>query len=456
MPVEPLVVLDSRTGALRDSGELQAAYAATPANQPRVMKSQALQSEGPQIAVFGAFGSGNLGNECTLYALLHNLRLLLPGASLCCVCTGPEKAAAQYGIPALPIRFGRLPQNPNRLLRVLAKIVSVVPLECWRWYHVFRSLRGRHMLVMAGTGMLSDVGIVPMGLHYDILRWSLVARLCRCRVLFVSVGGGPIRRPLSRLFVRTSLRLAKFRSYRDAFSREYVSSIGFRSDRDEIMPDLAFSLPRAMTACAVPASRMTRIIGLGVITHSRRRATAQNDDTLYQEYISKLAAFAAQILRKDYTIRLLVGDIVYDGRAKADLLTTLEREGVTWAPSQLLDEPVSSFQDLLAQMASTDVVIASRFHNVLLSVALNKPVVAISFHEKVDALMKAAGLEAYCQDIENIDVNGLVAKLAAAEENAEVLKQQMRRATETWRQALAHQYRTIVDMAEEGSPVFCG
>lgn len=457
MSVGSLVRSDSGIGASRGLAEVQEAQppspAETSASRSSVLAGQTTHTGEPRIAVFGAFGSGNLGNECTLYALLGNLRQWLPGASFCCVCTGPEEAAAQYGIAALPIRFGRLPQNRNRLLRVLARFASVIPLECWRWYQVFRSLKGTNMLVMTGTGMLSDVGIVPMGLHYDILRWSLVARLRGCRVLFVSVGVGPIRHPLSRLFVKTSLRLANFRSYRDAFSRDFLSSVGFRRDGDEVTPDLAFSLPRAMTAPVAAARPAGKTIGLGVITHRRRRASAENDDTLYQEYMAKLAAFAAELLRKGYTVRLLVGDIVYDQRAKADLLTTLQRMGASWASSQLLDEPIGSFEDLLAQMAATDIVVASRFHNVLLSLALHKPVVAISFHEKVDALMKAAGLEAYCQDIEKIDLNGLYAQLAAAEANAGALQQQMRRATESWRQALEHQYRTIVGMAENRSHV---
>ncbi|MGB7136877.1 MAG: hypothetical protein WBD46_16435, partial [Acidobacteriaceae bacterium] len=63
--------------------------------------------------------------------------------------------------------------------------------------------------------------------------------------------------------------------------------------------------------------------------------------------------------------------------------------------------------------------------------------------------MKAAGLEAYCQDIENIDVNRLVGQLAAVEANAQDLKQQIGRAATAWRLALEEQYQAIVRFAEE-------
>ncbi|MGA8108175.1 MAG: polysaccharide pyruvyl transferase family protein [Acidobacteriaceae bacterium] len=403
----------------------------------------------PRIAIFGAFGSGNLGNECTLYALLQNLRQALPSSSFCCVCSGPKEAASSYGIPALPIRYGRLPGGRSRLLRAAAKLVLAFPVECYRWYRVFRAVRGKDLLIMTGTGMLSDVGIVPMGLHYDILRWSLAARLSGCKLLYVSVGVGPIRHPLSRWFVKVSLSLATFRSYRDDFSRDYAQAMRVRRDQGNVYPDLAFSLPRSLLSGGSGDLHSGKVIGLGVITNSRRRATASNDDTLYQEYMGKLATLAAWLLQQNYTVRLLIGDVVYDGRARRDLLATLERMGVTYPPSQLQDEPARSFEELLGQLASTDVVIASRFHNVLLSLAVNKPVIAISFHEKVDALMKAAGLEAYCQDIENIDVNRLVGQLAAVEANAQDLKQQIGRAATAWRLALEEQYQAIVRFAEE-------
>jgi polysaccharide pyruvyl transferase WcaK-like protein len=78
---------------------------------------------------------------------------------------------------------------------------------------------------MTGTGMLSDFTITVIG------------KLCRCKLLFVSVGGGPIRHPLSRCFVKAALALADYRSYRDASSKDHLEATN-----DVVYPDLAFSL----------------------------------------------------------------------------------------------------------------------------------------------------------------------------------------------------------------------
>jgi len=403
--------------------------------------------ERPRIAVFGNFGAGNLGNECTLYALLQNLRDRMPKASFLCICSGPEEIAAAHHVAAFPIRQGRLPRAGNFFLRALAKVLCAIPLEVYRWWKVISIIKGSDMLLMTGTGMLSDVGITPFGLHYDILRWSAAARLCRCKLLFVSVGAGPIRRPLSRRIVKTALALANYRSYRDQFSRDYMESIHFKRAGDEVYPDLAFSLPRNPGLAKTRRPDRRSVVGLGVITHSRRRATAENDPSIYRRYIERLADFAAWLLEQNHTVRLLIGDVAYDGPARADLRRILESRGWTGGEAELIDKPAQSFEMLLAQLAQTDIVVASRFHNVLLAVLLNKPVVAISFHEKVDALMSAAGLESFCLDIENVDVDRLKQQFTDAEENANELKLKLERTTENYRRSLDRQYTAIVRMA---------
>ena len=57
-----------------------------------------------RIALFGNFGTGNLGNEATLQAMVCNLRVHMPNAEISCICPRPEDTALQYNISAVPIR----------------------------------------------------------------------------------------------------------------------------------------------------------------------------------------------------------------------------------------------------------------------------------------------------------------------------------------------------------------
>ena len=54
------------------------------------------------------------------------------------------------------------------------------------------------VVVMTGTGMLTDDSEGPFGLPYDLFKWSVAARACGARVLFASVGVEPIDSPVAR------------------------------------------------------------------------------------------------------------------------------------------------------------------------------------------------------------------------------------------------------------------
>lgn len=303
------------------------------------------------------------------------------------------------------------------------------------------------MLIMTGTGMLSDKDITPLGLHYDILRWAIVAKLCRCKVLFVSVGLGPIQRPFSRLLVKMALMLAEYRSYRDAFSKAYSKELGFAAEPDEVYPDLAFSLPQHILPCTTTRRRRT-VVGVGLITDDKRRNNLADAEGIYYNYITGVGRFVAWLVEHQYTVRLIIGDAIYDNRARRDLKTFLEQSGVNYAHGAILDQPAHSVDGLLAQLAETDVVIASRFHNVLLALMLGKPVIAVSFHEKVTSLMTAMGLTRFCQDIEAVDVHRLIDQFGEIERDADKIRSSIEAQSEVYRTVLEAQYQHLFGTAE--------
>jgi polysaccharide pyruvyl transferase WcaK-like protein len=98
---------------------------------------------------------------------------------------------------------------------------------------------------------------------------------------------------------------------------------------------------------------------------------------------------------------------------------------------------------LLPQIAAADIVVATRFHNVLLALVLNKPVVSISFHHKCASLMSEMGLAEYCHDINHMNTGRLIQQFQDVEKNAEKLKPVIRQRVEQSRKALDEQYNLI-------------
>ena len=183
-----------------------------------------------KISLFGHFGQINFGNESTLQAILYHLRHHIPGAEMTCICTYPDVTARTYNIDAVPMT-GILVKprwlHGNPAMRFLRTIIIGIPSELYRWLAAIKTLKGSWMLIVPGTGLLTDVcGLWGWG-PYTLFKWSLVAKLCRCKLLFVSVGAGPLHSALGKYFVKSALSLADFRSYRDKASLEYLKRIGF-------------------------------------------------------------------------------------------------------------------------------------------------------------------------------------------------------------------------------------
>jgi len=164
---------------------------------------------------------------------------------------------------------------------------------------------------------------------------------------------------------------------------------------------------------------------------------------IYQRYIQTLAEFAAWLLKHGYSVRLLIGDLAYDRRARDDAFRILQEKGVVSDPGAIVSASVGSPEELWTELAQTDMVIATRFHNILLALMLNKPVIALAYHEKVRSLMAGMGLADYCQDVAELEVPRLRQRFGALVANAEAFKSSVEKKAEEYRGALDEQYRHI-------------
>ncbi len=406
-----------------------------------------------RITLWGLFGQQNLGNECTLQAVHYNLQRFLPDADISCICSVPEETSARHKIPAFPIaeRYVKAgnpvarPGRGNRLTRLGGKILGRMVMEVREAVRALKILKSTDMLLVPGTGFLTDAATGPFGWPYEIFKWSWMARLCKCRLLYVSVGAGPIYHRLSRWFIRSALSLADFRSYRDNSSKEYLESIGFSREDDRVYPDLAFNLPERLLRRGGHDGRRKTVVGIGLMTYARQMSGGSPGSDTYREYLQKLLVFVKWLLAQEYDVRLLIGDVLYDQPVQKDFRELL-RENVpasNGAGGRIIDEPIASVEHLLTQLAATDIVVATRFHNVLLALILGKPVVSIAFHHKCVSLMSDMGLSQYCQDIHSLDVEKLIEQFRDLVRRQPEVNSLIRRKTEEVRKALDEQYAFI-------------
>ena len=402
------------------------------------------ESKRKKIAFFGHFDSSNFGNESTLQAILYHLRCLQPAAEVTCISTGAEATARTHQIEAMPITetFAKSWVPKNSLTRVLRKVCVGMPSELYQWIEGLVMLSRTDMLIIPGTGLLTDAyGLRGWG-PYGLLKWSLMAKICRCKLLFVSVGAGPVYSGLGRCFVKSTLSLADFRSYRDTSTMQYLKDIGYRTDKDRVYPDLAFSLPEAVIPHQDAKEGRRSVVGLGLMEYAGKYSVSRPSNETYQVYLENLLGVVSWLLAHEYDIRLLIGDL-NDMHVTKEFKDLLRERLSAFDEERIIDERVHSVEDLLSQIASTEIVVATRFHNVLLALLCNKPVIAISFHHKCESLMSAMGLSSYCLDINDLKAETLIEKFRDLETNAGKLKPLIREKVTEFRTALDEQYDLI-------------
>jgi polysaccharide pyruvyl transferase WcaK-like protein len=397
-----------------------------------------------KIAFFGHFDSTNFGNESTLQAILYHLRRLQPDAEITCISTGPEATVATHHIEAIPLseRFVNPWPSRNPLIRVVQKVCIGLPSEAYGWVKCLIRLRRTDMLIIPGTGLLTDAyGLLSWG-PYNLLKWSLTAKICRCKLLLVSVGAGPIYGILGRWFVKSILSLANFRSYRDKSTMQYLSSIGFSVDNDRIFPDLAFSLPEVVIPHQDTKKNRRPVVGLGVMGYAGKYSVVNPSDDVYISYLDNLVIFVKWLINREYDVRLLIGDLG-DTRATQEFRDLLREHLSEFNEDHVIYEQICSVEDLLSQIGATDIIVATRFHNVLLSFLCNKPVISISFHHKCESLMSAMGLSEYCLDINDLKSDRLIEKFCDLEKNSDTVKPLIKEKARKFREDLDEQYKII-------------
>jgi polysaccharide pyruvyl transferase WcaK-like protein len=125
--------------------------------------------------------------------------------------------------------------------------------------------------------------------------------------------------------------------------------------------------------------------------------------------------------------------IVSGDRVDIDVAHDL-RTAVLAARPDLSDDAVvvrefTTFSELTEEMRRAEVVIPSRFHNLICALRLARPTVSAGYAPKNHELMLALGLDEYSQTMEHLDGEKLVAQIRGARSNAEGLTAKIRRGT---------------------------
>jgi polysaccharide pyruvyl transferase WcaK-like protein len=345
-----------------------------------------------KIGLLHHIGGGNLGDDATQDAVMHNIKRRWPLAVVIGFSVNPDDTRRRHGIPSYAIRrktwtLGYRAGTPDvtlkgtlksvlsgypslfRLLRAIHTVVLRMPREfCQELLflgNAYRLLRPLDLLIINGGGQLTEWG-GPWQFPYTIFKWTLLARLAHVRCVFLNVGAGPLTHPLSKFLVRQALFSSDYASFRDEESRTLVRQIGF-TGRSQVFPDSVYSLDLpALDGANRIGRRGKPIVGIAPMPYCDPRAFPEKDQLVYDRFIRELGLFASWLLRIDYCVALFGSDIGIDPLAIEDLRNALTSESdIPEDSHSIISEAVTSGDELLAKMSLMDYVVTCRFHGVI-------------------------------------------------------------------------------------------
>ncbi|MFD7609909.1 polysaccharide pyruvyl transferase family protein [Streptomyces sp. NPDC059828] len=383
-----------------------------------------------RVGLFGLLGSGNLGNDGSLEAVLGYLRAEHPEAVVDALCGGPEVVATRYRIPATRLHWYRGEYRTASRAGAIAakglgKIVDVVRTAAW--------VRRHDVVIVPGMGVLeATLPLRPWGFPYALLLLCASGRLFGTRVALVGVGADAIGDRPTRALVRWSARLASYRSYRDALSRDAMRAMGVDTSRDEVYPDLAFALP---TLPASASSGPPGQVCVGVMDFHGGNDDRARAEEIHRRYLDGTTRFVRALIEDGRPVRLLTGDEC-DVPVVAAILDAVDSPLVTAAEA-------ASLADLMKEMAAADTVVATRYHNLICALKVGTPTLALSYAAKSDVLMARMGLAAYCHPAREVDADRLLEQFRALEQRSAELRRTLTERNQIAAGQLEHQFTAL-------------
>ncbi|NCJ05006.1 hypothetical protein GS597_00405 [Synechococcales cyanobacterium C] len=432
------------------------------------------QKKSLKIGLMGPWGYGNLGDAAIQTAMIQNLKKYLPQAEIVGFSIFPEETQKRHHIPAfamcgVPGNTWWIENSQSRLIYLFYKVSKTIReiqnsvvrklfipvrlplefiLECFAVFRSFRIFKDFDAFIVSGGGQLDDVFEGAWQQPYALLLWAIISKLRRTKFLVVSVGAGPIQSTLSKFFFKTALSLADYRSYRDKNSKKYIEDVlRFEREKDPIFPDLAHSLDLTPYHFVSSCEKLNhKVVGLSPIPHRRPGMPPgldSKDDGVYQNYLFQMVEIVKWLIQQKYKILFFTGQDPIDRPVIEEIKSILHEQGVSIDDGTIIENPTTTVNQLMHEISRADWVIASRFHSILLSLLLEKPVLALSFHDKIDSLMRRFCQSEYCLSLDSFELNQVYEKFLQLVACSEQVGEEIAQENHTCQNELEAQYRLI-------------
>jgi polysaccharide pyruvyl transferase WcaK-like protein len=405
----------------------------------------------PRVALIAHVGTTNHGDEAILASTLDALATWQPAPAVTVFSIDPPDTTRRHGVASLPLRrvvargghepaprpttraatpagapssggvrsvLRRVPglRSTVEALRAVGAALAAVKDEVPFLVRSWRALRGTRLVVVAGSNQLEDWFGGAWGFPYTIYTWVFLARLVGARVVFLSVGSGPLGASLSRSFCRRALGRSELSSFRDAESEALMRSCGFEG-ASSVQPDLAFGLAPREPPARTPGAPLRVLINVFPYKDPSYDPHVKGAGDKFERYLATLAALTSGLLERGH-------EVVFACSQRADrrVIGLVQARLPAGQGSRTVMYDPQSVDELRGILGGADFVIATRFHGILLSLLAARPVVALCYQSKSRNLMASVGLERFAVDLTDSNAAEILARFEELRARAPELK----------------------------------
>jgi polysaccharide pyruvyl transferase WcaK-like protein len=410
--------------------------------------------QGPRVVLLTPYTGANLGDAAIQDAMIANLRERLPDAQFSGISLNCDNFVERHGMDAFPVCVSDRPfygmsrgregnqrkqeerftpgSNQKKLnLRAIRMALRRAPalrrrlkaIHAWgaslsrefrHWVEGYRFLRRQDILIVSGGGQLDEEWGGPWGHPFALFKWAILARVAGIPCAVASVGACKATSRTTRGFLSATLRLSRYRSYRDKNSKEIAAGLVRIAAKDSVVPDLAFSippseLPRPAGIRSISQGRPT--IAISLMAFAKPGSWPYGNLPLYDRYVQQMARVVSQLIERGYFLVIVSSSLGADKRVILDLLNRLQDDSKKKLALQMHIPEIANWKDLVASLLDVDFLVASRLHSAILGFATQTPTIAISFDPKVDWVMEDLDQTDYLLQIRDFSAEDVIEAL---------------------------------------------
>ncbi|MEK5214768.1 MULTISPECIES: polysaccharide pyruvyl transferase family protein [Psychrobacillus] len=340
-----------------------------------------------KIGIVGNYGNNNNGDEAILSGilqqLLHNFPIQIEDITV--FSNNPQQTVNRYGVKSYPLYYKK-GRNINTFIHTYKKNRNYI--------------KSLDLLVIGGGGILMDFYKREAQLFGT---YALMAKNMSVPYVVYGCGAGPIHTSMGKWSLRFMCRFADSISVRDPQSKQLLESIGVKRPIT-IIGDPAFTLKPTSTSKTYNSTPTK--IGVSAVPFFNSNYWPQGSESKYKAYINAMAKNLDKLAEAhDVEFTFFATKFPQDVDATKHIKNSMKyKEHV-----QIIDKNLMP-QEILEITNLQDVVIGTRLHSLILATATATPIIAVSYHKKVNDFMHLAGLGEYCFSMDSIEHSELMFK----------------------------------------------